>query len=352
MPFVAECMYCHVTLRGVPDHRLGSSVECPRCRNSFTLVPQSDLPTAPRRPAAAAAETAPVAVAHEPARPATQALPAESDEPAPTLRSVNYAGLAAFLCGSFAFLAAAVFHVGAITVALGLAGILLGLAGFLFTGTGRRWWLLPGAGVAASLPAVVIAVFLPDWLGLSPLWARPRPLAPGGDAVISLSGAGGLRRTAEGEAPWVNASQDALHHGDVRLRIASAAVRPVEFEPVPGIRPPGDRCLVLALRITNAGVARKISYSGWSSAGQSQDRPVLRDNQGRIYPTRAFGQGWVVKGQVTTASIPSGKTLDDVLVFEAPAPGTEYLRLELPASAVGAEGRLRMEIPRSMIAFR
>src|SRR5690348_9221190 len=42
MAFVAECMFCHLILRGVPDQRLGSSLECPRCRNCFTLAPTTN----------------------------------------------------------------------------------------------------------------------------------------------------------------------------------------------------------------------------------------------------------------------------------------------------------------------
>jgi hypothetical protein len=46
MPFIAECTFCQLTLQRVPYRRLGHNMECPRCRNSFTL----------------AAKTAPVAV--------------------------------------------------------------------------------------------------------------------------------------------------------------------------------------------------------------------------------------------------------------------------------------------------
>jgi hypothetical protein len=265
-------------------------------------------------------------------------------------RGVNYPGLAAFVLASFALLAASVIHVGWVSFALGLAGLLLGVVGLVVAG---RWWrrvVLPAVAVAVSLPVVVIAAFLPHWLGLSPLWVPARP-PEHGDAVMSLSGAGGMRRAAEGEVVWVDASRDALHHDDVRLRISSATVGPVSFESVPGKQPPGDRCLVIGLRVTNAGISRKISYGGWGGA-DAADRPVLRDNQGKSYPEKTFGPGWVVKGRAPSASIPPGKPLDDVLVFQAPPATVEYLRLELPAAAVGTEGRLRMEIPRSMIAFR
>ena len=38
MAFIAECPFCSLKLRGVPDRRAGECYECPRCRCSFTLA--------------------------------------------------------------------------------------------------------------------------------------------------------------------------------------------------------------------------------------------------------------------------------------------------------------------------
>jgi hypothetical protein len=385
MAFVAQCTFCRIMLQGVPDHRLGSSAECPRCRNSFTLAPMLIPPTpttapdpkmvAGKEPAVALVEKPPAQahstpVKQESASVALAEASIEQDSPpvwAPLVEEVlagqptaaapcptpiplpslpNYPALASFLLGSFAFLSAAIFHMGVVTFALGLVGLLLGPVALLLAPMHRKGFILPGVGIAVSLVAMLVAAFLPHWLGLSPLWGLTKPAK--GDAVISLSGEGGLRRVAEGEAPWANAKQDALVHGDIRLRVGSANVGTAPFDPVPGKQPPGDRCLVIALRVTNAGVARKIAFTGWGGATM-QDKPVLRDNKGKTYAEKVFGPGWTVKGQVANAAIPPGKTLDTVLVFEAPPAGIEYLRLELPASALGADGWLRMEIPKQMI---
>jgi hypothetical protein len=395
MPFVAQCLFCRVMLQGVPDHCLGSSIECPRCHNSFTLAPMANPPPATARqpkavspePAVVVAKPSPHVTAAVPApaqpAPAVQVLggaaPAAAAPPAPPLPAgrpvvtggaslaapdgTNYPGLASFLLGSFAFLAAAVLHVGWVTFALGLVGLLLGVVGCLLSSGGPRRLVLPIAGTAVSLPAVFVAAFLPHWLGLAPLWGRPKPPDYTKDAAISLSGGGGLRRATGREIVWVDASHDALVHGDVRLRVSSAAVETVKFVPVQGKQPPGARGLVIALRITNAGVERNINYTSWADSPRPQNKltigpipevPVLSDNQGKTYALKALPAGWVVKGHVASASIPAGssKSLDDVLVFEAPPPNIEFLRLELPASGVGAAGRLHMEIPRQMIEFR
>jgi hypothetical protein len=379
MAFVAQCPFCHLTLQRVPDNRLGTSVECPRCRNSFTLAPVANpvavttrgpatVPAkAPSPAAVVAAPASPppsTSVGRGPAKPVPAAGPIEQGgavavpppgEEAPAKRPVrrppNYAGLASFLLGSCAFLAAAVLHLGLVTFALGLAGLLLGIVGVLFPPPKPSRPVLPVAGLAVSLPAVLVAALLPGLLGLSPLGGPPKPADREGEAAIALSGQGGFRRAAEGEPLWVDASRDALHHGDVRLRVSSATVGPASFEPAPGKKPPAERCLVIGLRVTNAGVVRKLSYAGWGGA-EARDRPVLRDDQGKTYREKAFGPGWVVKGRATSASIPPGKWLDDVLVFEAPPATIDYLRLELPASAFGAEGKLQMEVPKHMIAFR
>src|SRR2546425_12826573 len=38
MAFTAECSFCRLMLEGVPDESHGASVECPRCKNLFTLA--------------------------------------------------------------------------------------------------------------------------------------------------------------------------------------------------------------------------------------------------------------------------------------------------------------------------
>jgi hypothetical protein len=379
MAFVARCSFCHLILREVPEHRLGSSVDCPRCANSFTLAPATDAvavasrgahvdPAEAPEPAIAAAEgpSSPPQTALSDLPPIKPALPdsrveaetsvlgkPEAEEPppppSPAPRFTNYPGLAAFLLGCFAFLAGGLLSTGLATMALGLFGLLLGVLGLFFAWLIPTRRVLPAAGIAVSLPALLLPLVWPGLLGFLPLGAPARPTNRGGDAAMSLSGVGGLRRSTEGETLWVDASHDALHHGDVRLRVTSAVVGQASFEPVQGKAPPGDRCLVVGLRVSNAGIMRKLTYKGW--AGGDPEPPVLRDDKGKTYAPKAFGAGWVVKGQAPSATIPPGKPHNDVLVFEAPPPGVGYLRLELPAAAVGSEGRLRMEIPRQMIVF-
>jgi hypothetical protein len=48
MTFTAECPFCRVMLRGVPEQHNGASIECPQCKTPFTLAE----PIRPREPRA------------------------------------------------------------------------------------------------------------------------------------------------------------------------------------------------------------------------------------------------------------------------------------------------------------
>ncbi len=375
MSFAAECLFCRLLLRGVPDHHLGSSFQCPRCHNCFTLAPTTnplaETMRSPERnpmqpvgvPTISAGESqvkrsprheqieqgGPVRANPLPDHVAEKVfVPMVPSLFRPNLRS-DYPGLASFVFGCFAFFTAPTLHSCSLTFTLGLAGLASGALGLLYSSTKRRRRLLPASGAAVSLAAVLLAVVLPGRLGLRPLWGEPIPEVRSGPAILSLSGKDVFRRPAEGEELRVNASQDALHYGDVRLRVRSAVVGSVDFEPLPGRIPPRDRCLVISLRITNAGIVRRLRYNGW---GGSDEEPVLRDSQGKTYREKAFPPGWVVKGRARSASIPPGKFLDDVVAFETPLATVDSLSLELPGAPVGVEGKLKVEIPRHMIAFR
>ncbi len=371
MPFAAQCAFCQLTLQNVPEARLGHSAECPRCHNSFTLAPLS-LPVTTATRGLRYTPTKPAPSVQQPATPSPAREPVKVDNPVhetsteaevPEVRSTpttpppiaprppaDYVSLVSFMAGCFAFLAAGILHIGPVTFALGLLGLACGIGAVLAARSQERRAILAWAGLIVSLPAVVLAGFFPHWLGVSPLWQPRLPEELPKAAALPLSGRGNFRHAAQGEELWVDASQDALHRGDVRLRIRSAVVGPLEFEPISGKKPPAARGLVIGLRITNTGLSRKVSYTRWRE--RQEDRPILRDDQGKSYAEKVFSGGWIVKGSGHSATIPTAKSLDDELVFEAPPPTIRSLRLELPASAVGSDGMFQMELPRQMIVFR
>jgi hypothetical protein len=326
-----------------------------------TLAP----PSVPRRESASAASAvveAPVSLSasavserakeQEPAL--SQPPPSDSDFARASKKarfSPHARSIASFVVGSAAFLLGAIFHVGLVTFALGVVGLLVGILGWRSSAQNLERPALAATGPIVNLAAVIVTVLFPSLLGLSPLWSGERAAPRGENAVISLSGQGGFRDVPEGESSWVDASRDALHHGDVRVRILSVIVGRVDLQSIGGDLPQGQDGAMIRLRITNAGVTRKIAYTSWGDLGP-EDAPLLHDNQGKSYPMRKFDPAAVVKGHVKNATIPSMKFLEDVLVFEAPPSSIAFLHLDLPASAAGTEGRLRFEIPRTMIFFR
>ncbi len=360
MAFVAECMFCHLILRGVPDGRLGSSFECPRCRNCFTLAPTTNplaesLPTSER---VAKPIVLPTALAEKKKAerthtegPIPNGVPVARPRLIAPRHAPDYPSLASFVLGCFALGAASLLHTSLLTLTLALVGLALGVLGLALVSAKRGRPLLPAAGFVVSLAVVLVVVLQPGLLGLPSLGKEPAPPVHGGPAVLSLSGKEVFQRPAEGETLRVDASRDALHYDDVRLRVRTAVVGLAIFEPRQGLIPPRERCLMIGLRITNAGITRKLRYHGWNDAGP-EDGPALRDGKGKSYKAKTFPFGWTVQGRAKAASIPPGKSLDDVIVFEAVPESVDALDLELPGTPVGVEGKLKLEIPKHMIAFR
>jgi hypothetical protein len=189
MPFSAECAFCHLTLQSVPDHRLGHSVECPRCRNCFTLAPNSQ-PEAAATPeprfgreritsASPPAAPEPSKVTLSPtgqhssksdSRTAEKALAGPSTQlrlPPIEAQSVrDYFGVGSFSLGSYALLTAVLMHERFLTLGLGLAGLLCGIVGLFLSLSKQQVSLLASAGLIVSLPPLLVAFLVPDWLGI------------------------------------------------------------------------------------------------------------------------------------------------------------------------------------------
>jgi hypothetical protein len=242
---------------------------------------------------------------------------------------------------------------------------------------------LPIAGSVVSLAAVVIGVF---WV------ARPGPFLAttsgqnGPDQATSATGntpgpeannvaPRGL--SEEKDAPWVDASNGPIQHGDVRVQLTSVTLRNVRIRDVLGeesVSP--TKNLTFGLLIENTSITRRIDFLGWSgaaaqtltlaelSAGAGGSKPggtdtpsapdrnaaSLTDNLGRTYQRIGLYLGAQIPGQVRTpTALPPGKRLEDLLVFEPLLDKIEFLRLTLPAAAFGDTGVLRLHIPKAMI---
>ena len=93
-----------------------------------------------------------------------------------------------------------------------------------------------------------------------------------------------------------------------------------------------------------------MDYEGWSfpdPTGAAAE-PVLIDSSDIKYKRVTFGAGVLADGQVIAETIHPAKWVNDVLVFEAPPDKVTFVRIELPAANLGAEGKVQLRIPRAM----
>ena len=208
MAFIAECPFCHIRLQKVPDYREGSSSECPRCRNLFTLTmmlsppkPRASGPKIVIPPKTAPAQAAPVNPAAVPVmaaatpgearvgpahiapapRPSPQTLAKrdvdEADEAAceSTVtawllqpESAHLFGVASLFLGGSAFCAATLFSQFGLTLALGGAGIFCAVLGLKLLSRARDRSALPLLGLLASSAVIVLVLLWPTSLGFPP----------------------------------------------------------------------------------------------------------------------------------------------------------------------------------------
>jgi hypothetical protein len=392
MPFIAECTFCTKKMR-VPDSALGASLACPRCGNYFTLTASASTSEpsalAPSLRAASgslpATEVAPAeTLAVEPAtdpltttptpqqrrksrtRPSSESLPVVPtlDQPLPIPppapfaappppRQLNHCGLAAFVAGCLAWFCSAFDLIAFLRFPLGLLGVVLAIfAAAVHFRSRNRGVFFPIAGAVVSLGSLVLPGLWSDaGSGRPPAEDTARALAGKQLRVPLKNGLAGTPAPVE-DTDWVDASEAAVQRDDVRARIASAGIRKVEFR---GSQPTfsRDRFLVLDVRVYNASGSRRLEYETWGDPGPAaKHRPTLTDNHRRPYRLHAFGSGLEPLDSVRRAPVLPLHSVRDALVFDAPSGNWESLYLELPASAAGGTGSLRLKIPRNMVTFQ
>ncbi len=148
---------------------------------------------------------------------------------------------------------------------------------------------------------------------------------------------------------WLDATKEKAAAGPVNIRVVSVRVdKPRILRSTGRAAAPKEDCLIVTLELVNTDPQKKIVHAGWSRAPAMQ-RVALNDNHGNPYKLENFRSGTVEGQQSESASLYADDPVSDVLVFERPVDAAEYLRLELPASAVGQPGVLRFQIPKKMI---
>jgi hypothetical protein len=262
-------------------------------------------------------------------------------------------GVVAFLVGSVGLALASFPGFELIALGVTLLGLVLGGTGFFVAYRQETGTLYPLLGLAVSL-----AAFL--WSGYCySLAPKPEKIRPGADlarkTVVPLNqrnlALSDERPTAAQQDEYVDFTRQAQQQGDLRTTVVSASIGTPPLEGPPGKKKPADKCLIVSVKLNNVGAARKYDFSGWGQWG-SDHAATLRDTKGKTFKLKRFDASWEIKGQVHSAvGVFPGKSVEDILVFDAPAAKDlpSHMRLELPASAFGGEGNLQFDIPGSKV---
>jgi hypothetical protein len=383
MPITATCPYCRAGGVRAPDHAAGLSANCPKCKSSFTIIPDAGLPgwskgdppPAPPPPPARppVEETGPHATAEDVTEP-SPVLTADPPRPRPRRVSASAAappvqkpappGLVVSLVAVTVFglaMLASQFPFGRfIAPSLAGIGLLVGLLGL--TGSGRAR-IVAAVGAGLNLVAVAVVFLAPSWLGLEP-WRTPTPEGPKTPQAVAH---GGSRATAP--ADWVDAMTASWAEGDVRITVRSAAVAPIELVGPGGTKKTTKELyLQILVRLANEGVERRVELSGWAAGGEGAQ---LTDPAGKPFAPKRFEAGWEpvkpkrsdVGSELAVSAKPTGlfpgRWVDVLLVFEAPSglnPKStdgrpEFFRLELSGPAVGVPDPARFRIPGAFVIY-
>lgn len=144
------------------------------------------------------------------------------------------------------------------------------------------------------------------------------------------------------EPEWVDASAGPARVEDVAIKIAEVV------NTAPNADSPAEGRLLITVEVKNLSESRKLEFSGWIRGGIARGIR-LTDNFNNVYRAQPVGRASTSGGPV---SIYPSRSRRETLAFEPPIDKAEFLRIELPASALGQSGAVRLKIPAAMIVQR
>jgi hypothetical protein len=256
-------------------------------------------------------------------------------------------GVTACLLAGLALIAATIRPTTILTQPLSGIGLLLGLISAVAVGGARPVRLvLPLCGAGVSAVVLIAALFFPDVLG--PRYAESRLTADTDANAIRVVA---LRLTANGNEAletdgYADASRAAVQQGMFRVKILSATVGPVQVVDAKR-RYTKQSYLAVTVQIQDLGSASRVRLVHWGAPGERTVPDATATAGGRTLAPANLGADVPVGVSYGQYVFPA-RSATDLLVFEAPLPGTS-VRLELPAEAWDGHGVFRFQIPSSMI---
>jgi HEAT repeat protein len=239
------------------------------------------------------------------------------------LRDAHSLGISSLILGILAFVFCWVPHLGALTLPVSFVGMGLGGTGVWMAWRRRGAGIgFPIAGAGCSFIAFVVAGI---WTSMDVADTLRRQAT--NQVPVALTS--GMQALPE-KSDWAAADCFAVRQNDIEVRIADLEM-------------PNDQQLTIRIRVDNAGTSRTVEYRSWSSAA-GPDAPRLSDSFGNSYRKLQETGG--------STTLYPGKYATEDLAFQAPIDNIDYLHLELPASAFGGNGQLRLEIPQAMLLMK
>ena len=97
--------------------------------------------------------------------------------------------------------------------------------------------------------------------------------------------------------------------------------------------------------MANIGVERPLDLSGWA-VGQGAEQVQLTDSAGRTLKPATFEEGWLPDSPSSKSAgkLFPGKTSETRLIFSAPQPRIDFIRLVLPGTMFGFEELVKFQI--------
>jgi hypothetical protein len=378
MPLTAECPFCAILIKDVPDEQDGQEMDCPRCGKPFRVAGRAsssknkktgtsaqtkalkanpypthkEMDAAKKKAREQKVRDEQEAEHEEPVRKAApkRSEPEEEEKTSSGLGIPWFVilGVIAFLSGSIGLAMASFAGMELIAVGVTFLGLVLAFLGFFIAFRKEEGTLYPLLGVVVCLPALL-------WSGYCYSQA-PKPEKPRSQAELSKKTIVPLNQrnaalsdekpTAAQPDEFVDFTKQGQQQGDLRVAVTSATITKAPLEGPKNKKAPTEKYLVIQLRLSNVGVEKKYDYAGWGQWG-SDHAATLRDTKGKVFKIKRFDASWEIKGQVRSTAVFPGKSVDDVIVFEAPPLKDlpSRLRLELPAAAFGGTGAMQFEIP-------
>jgi hypothetical protein len=374
---IAICPYCRAGGVRAPDTALGASATCPKCKSSFTVLPETDPPEwveqstpdapsfsapGPAKPKSSPLEETRTTPAMPDVTEPSPVLPAEprkktEPKPEPALQltapvtsseledeapdapsdlGMTWALAALILVGPTVLVSQLPFG-RFVAAALALVGL---VGGVLCLGAEGRARLLAALAALLHLVVLVVVVFLPSWLNLDPWRGPPLPEEPKTPVAVEQRTGASSPITPN---DWLDAGKFSWQFRDTRVT-ARAAVGPVELNGPNGAkRITKEPYLQLTLQVRNVGFEREIPLSGWA-AGQGTDGVRATDATGKVLAPATFENGWTVdRGKVMPRAMP-GHASEAVLLFAAPPAKTEFVRVQLSGPALGVPDEIKFRV--------